>query len=223
MGCEKCDYTGKTYQNSVEECISPKFVEAAKAEGSKFHGAGREDIDVRMLGTGRPFILELQNPKIRTLDLEGLKKEVNAANEGVVEIQNLRYSDKNEVVKIKEQAEDTEKTYKALVKSPTELGETEFNEKLELLKEHLKGETIDQRTPSRVAHRRADKVRKKKIYKVKASYLEPTLYEFVIKTQGGTYIKELITGDNERTRPSFSEIFNIPLECKQLDVLKINY
>ena len=222
-GCEECDYTGKTYQNSVEECISPKFVEAAKAEDSKFHGAGREDIDVRMLGTGRPFILELQNPKIRTLDLENLKKIVNAENEGKVEIQNLRYSDKDEVIKIKEQAEDTEKTYKALVESPTELNETEFKEKVEQLKEQLKGQTIDQRTPSRVAHRRADKIRKKKIYKVKGSYLEPTLYEFEIKTQGGTYIKELITGDNERTTPSFSEIFDIPLECKQLDVLNINY
>jgi len=29
----------------------------------KFHGAGREDIDVRMLGRGRPFILEVINPR----------------------------------------------------------------------------------------------------------------------------------------------------------------
>ena len=27
------------------------------------HGSGREDIDVRMLGDGRPFILEFINPK----------------------------------------------------------------------------------------------------------------------------------------------------------------
>ena len=27
------------------------------------HGSGREDIDVRMLGHGRPFILEFVNPK----------------------------------------------------------------------------------------------------------------------------------------------------------------
>ena len=29
------------------------------ATASKFHSAGREDIDVRMLGGGRPFVLEL--------------------------------------------------------------------------------------------------------------------------------------------------------------------
>lgn len=27
------------------------------------HAAGREDIDVRMLGRGRPFILEIQNAR----------------------------------------------------------------------------------------------------------------------------------------------------------------
>ena len=27
------------------------------------HGSGREDIDVRMLGNGRPFILEFINPR----------------------------------------------------------------------------------------------------------------------------------------------------------------
>ena len=27
------------------------------------HAAGREDIDVRMLGDGRPFIIEFENPK----------------------------------------------------------------------------------------------------------------------------------------------------------------
>lgn len=222
-GCEDCDFTGKTYQNSVEEYISPQFLEAAKAEDSKFHGAGREDIDVRMLGTGRPFILELENPKIRTLNLQELKKKVNAINKEKVEIQDLRFSDKNEVIKIKEQAEDTEKTYKALVSSPIKLDEKQFNEKLEQIEEHIVGQIIDQRTPSRVSHRRADKIRKKKIYKVEGSYLDPSLYEFIIKTQGGTYIKELITSDEGRTKPSFSEIFNTSLECKQLDVININY
>ncbi len=223
VGCEYCDYTGKTYQNSVEGYISPEFIVASKAEESKFHGAGREDIDVRMLGTGRPFVLELQNPKRRRLDLEKLKEKVNSINPGKVEVLDLRYSDKKEVIKIKEQAEDTEKTYKALVKSPRELNEKEFEEKLGKAVEILKGSIIDQRTPSRVAHRRADKIRKKKIYKVKGTYVQPDLFEITIKTQGGTYIKELITGDNERTKPSISEIFGIPLECSQLDVININY
>ncbi|MEJ2279744.1 MAG: hypothetical protein P8Y70_18670 [Candidatus Lokiarchaeota archaeon] len=41
------------------------------------------------------------------------------------------------------------------------------------------------------------------------------LFEFTIKTQGGTYIKELISGDEGRTEPSFSSIFKQNLTCKQ--------
>jgi tRNA pseudouridine synthase 10 len=38
---------------------------------SYLHAAGREDIDVRMLGTGRPFIFEFINPRnaISCLDM----------------------------------------------------------------------------------------------------------------------------------------------------------
>lgn len=68
-GCESCNFSGKQYLISVEELISAEFINDAGAKGSKFHGAGREDIDVRMLGNGRPFILELKSPLKRSLDL----------------------------------------------------------------------------------------------------------------------------------------------------------
>ena len=64
-GCKICNFTGKRYLTSVEELVSKPFIYEAKASDSKFHGAGREDIDVRMLGKGRPFIIELRNPKVR--------------------------------------------------------------------------------------------------------------------------------------------------------------
>ena len=40
-----------------------------KSNQNKFHAGGREDLDVRMLGEGiikilgRPFVLEIENPK----------------------------------------------------------------------------------------------------------------------------------------------------------------
>jgi len=49
-------------ETSVEELLAKEIVPFFKAEGFKFHTAGREDADVRMLGTGRPFIFELSNP-----------------------------------------------------------------------------------------------------------------------------------------------------------------
>ncbi|MGQ4873226.1 MAG: tRNA pseudouridine(54/55) synthase Pus10 [Promethearchaeia archaeon] len=220
-GCDICNFTGKRYEISVEELISEEFIKESKATGSKFHGAGREDIDVRMLGDGRPFILELKNPKIRNLDLEKIANRVNQINENKIRIFDLRFSSKKEVIELKAQAEEVRKIYNALVVSEESLPKEVFEEKLKQLQATLINNVIHQRTPKRVAHRRADKVRIKKIYNIEGKYISPTKYEFIIETQGGTYIKELINGDDGRTEPSFSDIFGIPIECKQLDVIKI--
>lgn len=36
----------------------------------KFHSGGREDIDVRMLHGGRPFVIEMVNPLLRLDDID---------------------------------------------------------------------------------------------------------------------------------------------------------
>ncbi|MFX0039895.1 MAG: tRNA pseudouridine(54/55) synthase Pus10 [Promethearchaeota archaeon] len=220
-GCESCNYTGKQYLFSVEDLITPEFIKISKATDLKFHGAGREDIDVRMLGSGRPFIIELRNPKIRTLDLDEIQKKVNKNNKRKIGIYNLRYSNKKEVIKLKKDATNTKKKYKAIVKSENKLNKEEFNQKVNLLKNVFENKQIHQRTPYRVSHRRTDKVRGKLIHKIEGKLIKPNIFEFIIETQGGTYIKELINGDQGRTTPSFAEIFKIPLKCKELDVLEI--
>ncbi|MFW9819712.1 MAG: tRNA pseudouridine(54/55) synthase Pus10, partial [Candidatus Thorarchaeota archaeon] len=220
-GCELCNYTGKQYITSVEDLISPIFINESKASDSKFHGAGREDIDVRMLGSGRPFILELRNPKIRNLSLNKIQKKVNKKNKKKVRIHDLKYSNKKEVIRIKSEAKNTKKIYKAIVKSESKLNKEEFNQKIVLLKTKFVNKEINQRTPHRVSHRRSDKVREKIIYQIESKFIKPNLYEFIIETQGGTYIKELISGDDGRTTPSFSEVFKTSLNCIELDVIEI--
>ena len=44
----------------------------------KFHTGGREDIDVRMLGNGRPFVLEILDPKKSYSVSEDKLKEMEA-------------------------------------------------------------------------------------------------------------------------------------------------
>lgn len=221
-GCENCNYTGKQHQTSVEELIIPEFIQASKSTGVKFHGAGREDIDVRMLGKGRPFVLELQNPFFRDLNLVKLEKKVNKSTKKKVKINDLQFSTKNKVISIKNNAENTKKLYKALVESEKKITKSQFDEFLILLKNQLVGKKLSQRTPERVSHRRVDKVRQKYIYELTGKYLKSDLFEFMVKTQGGTYIKELINGDKGRTTNSFTELLGIPLICKELDVLHID-
>ena len=57
---------------------------------------GREDIDVRCLGNGRPSI-ELKNPKKRNAELEKLTNLVNKSADGRVEIKKLGISNKSEL------------------------------------------------------------------------------------------------------------------------------
>jgi len=44
----------------------------------------------------------------------------------------------------------------------------------------------------------------------------------LIKCEGGLYVKELISGDNGRTVPSFSSVLNTKALCLSLDVLYVH-
>ena len=214
-GCESCNYTGKMYLETVEELISEDAIKLAKGDGAKFHGAGREDIDVRMLGSGRTFVLEVINPKEREIDLEKLKNSVNEHASGKVEISDMKFVHRDRRAEIKESSRDTYKIYRAIVELDSEVKD-EILESLQSIR------IINQRTPIRVSHRRADKIRTREIKNLKCRKIDSTRLELVIECEGGLYIKELISGDENRSKPSVSEILGTNAKCVQLDVLDVN-
>jgi tRNA pseudouridine synthase 10 len=213
-GCENCNYTGKMYQESVEELISPEAVKLTHGSESKFHGAGREDIDVRMLGRGRPFVLEIKEPLQRNPDLEKLQVIINQHAKGKVEVLDLKMVGKERRSQIKTSSTDTYKTYQAVVELETDVSIDDLSS-LNSLK------AIDQRTPLRVSHRRADKIRKRKVRSINVKKLDQRFIELIIECEGGLYIKELISGDENRTQPNVSSILNTNARCVQLDVLEV--
>jgi len=214
-GCASCNQTGQQYPKTVETVISPYFLEKCQATDTAFHGAGREDIDALMLGTGRPFVLELKNPAIRSIDLQEAMDIINQQDD--VKISELRYCEKDVIAFIKESSPDSRKTYRARIAldQPVELP------KLQQLNE-LHDLRLDQRTPHRVSHRRADLVRDKTIYQVTVSHLDPQYPELEIEAQGGAYIKEFISGDEGRTVPSIASILDTPAVCTELDVVAVD-
>ena len=214
-GCEACNGTGKQYPESVEELISEKILEATKGYEAKFHGAGREDIDVLMLGSGRPFVLEIKEPKIRKIDLKTLEKEINEINKEKTQYHNLKFTEKNRKGEIKQASPDTFKVYKALVKCDDKFD----SDKLKLLSNLNK---IEQQTPLRVLRRRVDKVRIKHVKDIKIHIIDETTFEMIVKTEGGLYIKELISGDENRTNPNVGGILGVNAVCEQLDVLEVS-
>lgn len=218
-GCEYCHNTGKMYQESVEEFISEPFLSAAKGVSTKFHGSGREDIDARMLGTGRPFVLEISEPKKRNLDLERLKEKINEKATGKVEIEVEGLTSRSKVRELKTRSSRNAKAYRAIVtlESPLILEESaklsienEFSDKL-----------IQQRTPLRVVHRRADKIRTRKIFLFQIEKIEAQQLTIYIVCEGGLYVKELISGDKGRTQPNLSTRLNTNIAVSQLDVINV--
>ena len=214
-GCKRCNYSGKLYKTSVEELIAKSFLEATHGDEESFHGCGREDVDVRMLGTGRPFVLEIKNPKIRNLNLLKLEKEINSNKKVIVEVSDLRFSEREEVARLKHAK--FKKTYRVVLRCKKSIN----NEKLIKAIQSLQGKQIGQLTPSRVAHRRANMVREKYIYNCQIESLDGAMATLTLETESGTYIKELISGDDGRTKPNISDLIGVPCEVTELDVTEI--
>ena len=306
-GCQKCDQTGLQYLSSVQGLIGDPLLEIFGSKEHAFHGMGREDIDVRCLGRGRPFVIELKRPMKREIDSEMIMKLINETSGGQLEVSDMRPSNRSEVVRVKDTP--AEKSYtilyriepltqtdldaltqvlevpknnqdrnrrrrdhhrgkkrevkpeaepeidystlkkaeltalcleRGLAKSGTKdvLVERLLNnqeEKLPLpdqdyvleIMEKLQGCTLAQRTPERVAHRRADKIRKRKVIETS----DPSVSidsdgimraEFSLRCESGTYVKETVHGDGGRTQPSIASLIKAKCTVEWLDVADIH-
>ena len=215
-GCEKCGGTGKLYPESVEEFTSEPVLRISGGAVSFFHASGREDIDARMLGSGRPFIVEISQPKKRFIDLKDVSEVINASAVGKVEVSGLHFAIKDDVRRLKK-GENAVKEYRLLAEFENDISV----EDLRLIEEKLSEITVKQQTPLRVLHRRADLVRERYIYKVKVKMVSLKMVLLEIRCQGGLYVKELVSGDEGRTIPSVSGLLGNRARTLKLDVLNV--
>lgn len=214
-GCEICNYTGKKYYTSVEELIAKPVIEMFKARDAILHGAGREDVDARMLGNGRPFVLEIVEPKKRYIPIEEIEKAINEYCKGKVEVRELRYAKAKDVKIVK--TERRKKIYRVKVIFEREVSEEEIKKAIE----ELSFREIHQRTPKRVLHRRADLLRIRRTYDIDLILHRGKIAVLKIVADGGLYIKELISGDDGRTKPNLSELIGCSARVEKLDVLDV--
>jgi tRNA pseudouridine synthase 10 len=214
-GCGRCKGVGKMYQTSVQEIIGDIALEMSGGEGHAMHGMGREDIDACMLGDGRPFVLEISRPKIRDIDLGELERRSNESD--LAGFARLHYVPRDAVQEYK--SADPDKTYRARVKTDGKVNKERVNE----VALSFKNVHIDQRTPRRVEHRRADLVRRREIRWVEAEMIGDDMFDLTVNAEAGTYIKEFVSGDEGRTAPNFSDALGVRCVVQILDVIAINY
>ena len=214
-GCPHCHGKGKMYETSVQEIIGDIALEMAEGDEHFFHGMGREDIDARMLGDGRPFVLEISQPKKRFIDLDELEKRSSAGE--MAAFNSLHFVQREAVERYKGAASD--KVYRVRVKADGKVNKETVVE----VALSFKDADIDQRTPRRVEHRRADLVRHRRIHWVTADSFDEDGFDLELETDSGTYVKEFVSGDDGRTQPYFSERLGIKCVVVALDVLAIDY
>ena len=241
--CEYCEGSGYMYPTSVEQEVAPRVRDAMGGEEALFHGAGREDVDALMLGTGRPFVVEVKRPHDRSPDVEALEAEINEAAGGRVEVEGLRLATYEMVERVKEL--DASKRYRAYVAIEAPIDDAAFADALA----DLDGETVEQYTPERVDHRRASTTRTRTVYGIDGELHDPVdgddeelSSEAVIASryddevdraaiertgvveihgEGGLYVKELLSGDEGRTEPSLAGLLDADVTVTALDVLAV--
>ncbi|MBU5689216.1 MAG: tRNA pseudouridine(54/55) synthase Pus10 [Candidatus Aenigmarchaeota archaeon] len=206
----QCNWRTRIYKKSVQSVIEKPLLKQTNGEKTSFHGEGREDVDVRCLGW-RPFVIEVINPKKRKVDLKKLLKEINKNK--YVKVKDLKIVDRSVVKQLK--AAKPDKTYRAIITFSKPLKD------LSKLKS-LEGTIINQQTPIRVLQRRADMLRKRKVKKIRYKLLSNKKLQLIVRAQSGLYIKELIHGDNGRTKPNIQELLNNKVKNIELDVIKIH-
>ena len=211
-GCNSCGGSGRNYP-SVEDELGQALLPAFGASGCTLHASGREDVDVRMLGTGRPFVMEISSPKKRKPDLQAV--ESSLAGSPSVRAVGLRIVGKHFLDAVCNS--HFEKEYSALVSADRPLTAADAKEI-----ESLSGQIILQQTPKRVLSRRADLERKRKIISISAEACDGGKLRLRITAEAGTYIKELISSDSGRTKPSISALLGCSAACDELDVVAIH-
>jgi tRNA pseudouridine synthase 10 len=198
----------------IENVIKPYF----KADEYRFATSGREDVDVRMLGRGRPFSVEIINARKHTFTREEyteMRDKINAST-NLMKVHDLQAIEKKDCNIIQQGEETKKKHYRCVVWTSRGVTEEEAA-KLNRSEEFV----IDQRTPIRVLHRRSSAVRKKTIHSMQCKYVSPHYLVLDLVTQAGTYVKELVHGDMGRTVPCIASMLDCEADLLRLDCQEI--
>ena len=151
-GCERCNHTGLQYEKSVQDLVGNPMLEIFGGTEHAFHGMGREDIDVRCLGRGRPFVLEVKEPRKRSFNAEKLADIINEAAKGSVEVSSIRPSTRSEVVRIKDTPAEKSYTIRFTLEPMNEAEYAVLTAPVDMTKED-----VQNRSKKRRRQRRGDK------------------------------------------------------------------
>lgn len=208
---------------SVEDVVVAGVKEVLLPEKVTFTAGGREDVDVRMLGRGRPFVVEVVNSRlVSSLVTNEVIRRMTAVSEmvgeGVVEVKDFRMVDKEYFGRMRTFETEKKKCYRCIVWTSRDFGKPELERVLEV----KGGVLLRQKTPLRVLHRRTQAVRERRVHELNVvRMVSPQVFVLDVVAAAGTYIKEFVHGDNGRTLPNVAAMLDCDADILQLDVSDI--
>ena len=196
-GCATCNYMGASQSNSVESIVGDRLLDITKGDTAKFSWLGGEDKDSLVLGNGRPFLMQILNPKVRYLE-----KELIISENGICA-----------VLKQRSPRSQLPSRFTTKIKITIHAENDLPDESLATLSNVLEN--------SEVSYKAKSKVVKKKIYSLKAEQIHEKTFVLTMIADGGLFIKQFV-GGQEYIEPSISKIIGMKCECVAFDILDIN-
>ena len=198
-GCATCNYIGASQSNSVESIIGDRLLDITKGDTAKFSWLGGEDKDSLVLGNGRPFLMQILNPKIRYLETELIISENGIC--AVLKQRSPRVSSQ------------LPSHFTTKIKITIHAEHDLPDESLATLSNVLEN--------SEVSYKAKSKVVKKKIYSLKAEQIDEKTFVLTMIADGGLFIKQFV-GGQDYIEPSISKIIGMKCECVAFDILDVN-
>jgi tRNA pseudouridine synthase 10 len=197
-GCDKCRQTGIDQKPSVETVLQKKLAGFSGSDKMVFTWLGSEDKDSRVHPPGRPFVVEVKNPKKRELP----RRFGSRVRAGLVSVSSGRI----------------------LPSKPLRLPAFRFMTKIKAsAKSKVSPEGLrDLRSTFRRASVRFDrphnKPATKTVYGVSATARGRKLF-IEAELDGGLPVKRFVSG--ELVSPSVSEVLKTEVGCRSFDIFRV--
>jgi tRNA pseudouridine synthase 10 len=186
--------------SSIQSIISREILRLTKGEGLKFSWIGSEDENSLVSGSGRPFFVQIRNPKTIYLD----ERRLNFPRYGLsVNIEQF-------FGKLPEQPIQFITKTRIVIRASRQMGEEEFLR-------------IKSLANSRVVFRNQKKKLKsseKRIYSLDIVNKSKEIFELDVVADGGLAIKQFVEG-RECISPNISTAANLQCECLLFDILDV--
>lgn len=195
-GCMVCSFHGLTNFDSVEGKISEFLFRKFGGTLAKFTWIGGEDDLSLVLGSGRPFFAQIQNPNKRRVRLPKSFKT------DPIIIKNCKV-----ISNVPKKSLSFESTVKLKIITKNEI----FPSNLKKLKNLLKNPVV--------IYENSGKRFEKKIFNLNYKKNSENIFTLTIKVEGGFPIKRFVLGDN--VVPGVSQTIEDQCKCQEFDFMEI--